>query len=840
MVVKDLAGNTTTSSPVSIKFDGVGPSITTINAFGPQSILGILNPTFTWLATTDNSGNGSGIKGYRLRVYTGSTTYTTWHSCTGSYAEYDTLSGSVLSRQITLANLSNYAWSVVAYDNMENIGTASSCDTLYINTNVPSFSLASITDTVLNSTSFTKGGNNLIIKSTITNTDSGHVWLAATSIKDSSYANILCAAPVSGVTCTYASNIATYTFAAGASGALSSGVKQVQFTATNTAGINTGTTTASITLDNTAPVITANTITAPISGTIGGTTTNITWTSGNITDNIGISYIKLEYASGASWNLISTGSNAGTYAWDISALTSGASYQVRISAFDGVGSSSVYTGATFAIDKVAPVVTSSALTYPSASVKLKGGSSIAILWNTGAITDNIALASNPITLSYSTNGGANYTQIATALANNGTYTWTVPAALNNTTMKIRLDAIDNVGNISSDASDNNFEVDSTGPSVTVSYAGNGGSTPPTNSFINNSGFDVSAAIADTNLSTGIISYSLYDQTANKYYNGTSYTGSVEVWNTLATATGASYNLASTITTAITNGDFYKLKLRADDSVGNSTTTAQVTYEGDTVNPNLAVTTASGTYFSGSINLAGTASDTGSALSSVSLEIKNGANWWNGTSWVGSAQLLSVTTANNYANWTYTFNPAADSDGQSYTVITHAYDRAYKTNNTTSSTIVITKDTSGPAIAAGAFTNVINGIQKDGNVINIIWDTGAITSSGAGVNPNGIVLKFNNGAGIVTISGSTANDGSYSYTLPTGDTQNAFFAIEAHDILGNISNLVTSSGFALDSTPPTITTVTTTEDTLGQINGVNIYFSENISIPSIRLSDFAIA
>lgn len=202
--------------------------------------------------------------------------------------------------------------------------------------------------------------------------------------------------------------------------------------------------------------------------------------------------------------------------------------------------------------------------------------------------------------------------------------------------------------------------------------------------------------------------------------------------------------------------------------------------------------------------------------------------------------MVATTADGYANWSYDFNPASDGDGQSYTVTAIASDHAYKTNNSSSSAITVTKDTSGPSIAAGVFTQVIGGIQKDGNVINITWNTGAITSTGASVNQGSIVLKFNNGAGIATITGATANNGSYSYTLPTGDTQNAFFAMQASDILENISNTVVSSGFVLDSTPPTISTVETTEDTLGQINGVNIYFSEPVIHNSIRLSNFSIA
>lgn len=170
------------------------------------------------------------------------------------------------------------------------------------------------------------------------------------------------------MTCNYASNIATYTFANGASGSISSGVKQVQFTASNIAGINTGTTLASITLDNTPPTIGASTLLSPISGIYGGTGITITWTAGNITDNIGISYVKLDYTSdGSTWNTVGTGANSGSYPWDISALTSGASYQVRISAYDGVGQSTTSTGAVFSLDKVAPVVSSSTLTYPSAS-----------------------------------------------------------------------------------------------------------------------------------------------------------------------------------------------------------------------------------------------------------------------------------------------------------------------------------------------------------------------------------------------------------------------------------------------------------------------------------------
>lgn len=166
-----------------------------INSFGPNKVFGILMPTFTWIGATDDGGNGSGVKGYKIRVYAGTNTYADWKTCTGSFTEYTHTDLVSLTKDITLANLSNYAWGVYAYDNMENVGTISSCDNFYINTDIPNFSSASITDTVLNNTSYTKGGNSLVIQSTITNSDSSHIWLNASTIKDSSYANISCASP---------------------------------------------------------------------------------------------------------------------------------------------------------------------------------------------------------------------------------------------------------------------------------------------------------------------------------------------------------------------------------------------------------------------------------------------------------------------------------------------------------------------------------------------------------------------------------------------------------------------------------------------------------------------
>lgn len=843
LIASDLLGNTTTSSPVTIIFDNAWPNIVNINPFGLQRVLGILNPTFTWLSSTDDYWNGSWVKWYKLRVYTWDTTYTSWKTCDWAYNEYNITNLADLSSQTTLANLYNYAWSVTAYDNMENIWTVSTCDNFYINNLVPSFSNNSITDTVINSTSYTKWWNNLVVKSTITNSSSDNIWLNASTIKDSTYANISCASPVSGVTCTYSANIATYTFSAWADAALSSWVKQVQFTAANSSGINTWTTLTSITLDNTIPSVAGDTLTAPISWTIGWTSTNITWTPSKVTDNIWVSYVKLEYSSdwGSNWNLISTWANSWSYPWDITSLSSGANYKVKISAYDLVWQSNNQIWWIFAIDKVAPIVPSTSITYPSdAWIKLKWGINVNITWNAWWISDNIGLAANPITLYYSTDWWTNYTQIATNEANDWTYAWAVPS-VNNTTVKIKLEASDNVGNKSFDISDNNFEIDSTSPVLTVTYAWLGWNTPQTNKYINNSWIDLTATISDTNLSGWSASYSFYNQTTNTYWNWTSYIGT-EVYNSLTTINATSYNLLNTITPSITNWDTYKLKIRSTDIVDNSYTTAQITYFWDTVNPNIWFTNWSTVYSSGNLLIAWNSSDASSGVWSVKLEITDWSNYFDWTSFQASLTQLATTTSDSYANWNYDFTiPWIVADWTSINVKSIAYDKAYKTPNVWSGNITVIKDTTWPVISTWVITYPAGWESfRWGRNITITWNTAAISDAVSWIAANSIDLEYYDWTNWMPLATWIANSGSYNWNIATIDYNNARIRITAKDNVW-ISTSQVSQWFLVDSLPPQVTSLQTIDnDANWQVDWLLVWFSEFIKDNSINTSKFSIS
>lgn len=115
------------------------------------------------------------------------------------------------------------------------------------------------------------------------------------------------------------------------------------------------------------------------------------------------------------------------------------------------------------------------------------------------------IADNPIALEYSINSGGAWTSIATGLANNGSYLWNpIPVAARDIgTIRIRLIASDKVSRTGSDTSDADFTIDSTNPITIISSP----TTPPDNSYINDSGFDIGAVATDTNIDKGYYSFS---------------------------------------------------------------------------------------------------------------------------------------------------------------------------------------------------------------------------------------------------------------------------------------------------------------------------------------------
>lgn len=846
MVVKDLAWNTTYSSFVSwIKFDSTWPTVPVITTL---TSLSTLTPTFDWAASIDDNWYWAWVKNYKITIYN-----------TNSCSVWNTLTWTTLAwLTFTLAsalptNDHDYCWNIYATDNMWNVWWSSSCNSFHVNTFQPVISWQLIKDATINSTNYAKSWDNIEVSANITSTDSTHIWANLSSITwNSAYNNVNCATPwTASITCTYSAWLAKYSFVWGFSWSVSSWVKQIWIYAQNTSWLNqTSTSVASITFDNTSPSISASPITAPTGGTVWWwTSQNITWTTSNITDNIWIDNLKFEYSTDwwTTWNLIWTSANAWTYAWNTTSLTSWANYKVRMTIYDMAWNNLTSETGLFTIDKTPPTIAGWTITSPTSWSIHWWWKTLNITWTSGNITDS-NLNSNWIKLEYSLDNWTNWTQIAQWQPNNWTYAWSVPWSVNVTQSQIRLTAFDNASNSSSQTS-SNFVIDSTLPTINVTFAWNGWATPSNWSYINNSWIDISWWATDTYLDK--MQYSLQNLSDSTYRN-TSWAwwlGS-QSWNTIcqdATSNWTSTN-CTTISqfinpTWITNWVSYRLTVKSTDEATNEKLYNSVDYIWDTVWPNVAITTASWSYFSWSINIAWTSSDATSWISSVNIEIKKWSSWWDWSSWSWAQVKLLTTTSNSYANWNYNFSaPAWDSDWQNYDIIVTGYDKAYKTNNSTSTTSLVKLDKSAPTISLTWFwihpTSWTWEIVKWWQSYTITWSNANITDNEAWLWVNPIKLEYFDWSVYQTITWSTANDWSHSFTLPSLDTDSSI-RLTATDSLWN-SYWIISPTFTIDSTPPTIARVETIWDTLGQISWLNVYFSEIIDTDSISIWDFSVA
>ncbi|MGB2728488.1 MAG: hypothetical protein WBD09_08420 [Halobacteriota archaeon] len=116
-----------------------------------------------------------------------------------------------------------------------------------------------------------------------------------------------------------------------------------------------------------------------------------------------------------------------------------------------------YASETMETDVVLAAPPAVTVTSPDGGEDWKVGSSHAITWT--AIAGSRSLATNPITIEYSTNNGATYTQIETTVPTNGegSYTWTIPSAPS-TACLVKVIAKDITGMEGSDVSDASFTI----------------------------------------------------------------------------------------------------------------------------------------------------------------------------------------------------------------------------------------------------------------------------------------------------------------------------------------------------------------------------------------------
>ncbi len=192
---------------------------------------------------------------------------------------------------------------------------------------------------------------------------------------------------------------------------------------------------------------------------------------------------------------------------------------------------------------------------------------------------------------------------------------------------MRITITDSAGNTATDTTDGNVIIDSTAPTLSITYAGDGGNTPKSGRYVNNTGIDMTAGASDSFLEN--VQYRFQNRSSGEYWdeNAGGFTVT-ETWNTLCTdgqTAGtdlACASISETITpTLITDSTVYRLHIRSVDEAANVTISTAIDYTGDTTAPTVSHATGSGTYFSSAITLTGSASDALSGGSSVEISIQ---------------------------------------------------------------------------------------------------------------------------------------------------------------------------------------------------------------------------
>ena len=253
-------------------------------------------------------------------------------------------------------------------------------------------------------------------------------------------------------------------------------------------------------------------------------------------------------------------------------------------------------------------------------------------------------------------------------------TWTFNLSADNMTdgapYEVRSRATDAVGNLQSDYGNDIFTYDITEPNTTLDIP---------DMYYNSDGWNSAAPLQGTagDGTSGIAAvYVLIQRDADNLYYATGEWVDTVQWQLAEETENWLYDLpASYLDDEMT----YFIQIRAEDVAGNvETTFASDNFTYDITPPNSEVLIERDFYnninWSDANSISGTASDSTSGLSSISISILRYSDnyWWGGTIWTSSESWLAP---DGVASWTYALNGNNLINGVSYTIYSRAEDVA---------------------------------------------------------------------------------------------------------------------------------------------------------------------
>lgn len=514
---------------------------------------------------------------------------------------------------------------------------------------------------------------------------------------------------------------------------------RIRITPTDKAG-NVGSTNATenFTIDNTLPALT---ITAPVNGTVWKGTQTITWSNTETNKDV----VKIEYSAdgGSTWTVLNSSTpDDGSHPWDTDAVAEGQNYRLRINATDDAGNVNSTTSGTFAIDRTAP---SSTVTAPVAGNVWRGTKTIT--WSTTDLNRDV------VQIEYSANGGTSWSNIAASTADDGSYDWDTTAVADGAQYRIRVTPTDKAGSAGSASSVNNFTIDNTAPSLSI--------TSPSGGIV-----------------SGVLNITWSETETNKDVVKVEYSSDGgSTWTTIVAST-ADVGYYNWNTTSVADGS-YKVRVTATDDAGNTgnATSASFTINNNAPSPS-GLSTAAAVGASATITWVMADND----LTDVTLQVS-----CNGAAYSNIATGVSNTGS-------YAWNSASTSEG-SCTLRLVATDVGSNTGTATSTSF--TADHTTPLSSVTSPT--LFGDYR-GNV-DIQW-----ISQESNKGTVKIEYSLDGGATWITISASTSDDSQFTWdSVASGVTKaNAMgISVTPTDAAGNVGVRAGSQPFHLDNTFPSV-------------------------------------
>ena len=512
----------------------------------------------------------------------------------------------------------------------------------------------------------------------------------------------------------------------------------------------------SIFLDTTLPNIT---LTGFNPGTVykGGSIQSINWQADDI--NLTTNPVSISYSTnGLTFTTIASGlTNSGSYSWNLPSLDS-SSITLKLSAIDLAGNLKTVNSSSFTIDSTSPT-----LTINDPSGIQRGGNQLTLNY---AASDLNSISSLKL---YYAADGITFGSSTDLPLGSISFSWTVPA-INVTTAKLKLVATDSAGN-SATAVTNAFSIDS---------------TPPTTPTIART----SSAISNSNsVNISINCIADYDKVLFSQTNTTPVIDDSS-WT----------NCSNTKSFTVSNGDGVKTIFAfTKDSVGNISTSANISMTLDTTPPAAPVANLATSTISSSSIIAFTVPDCLDrpyiliSESILAPEISD-SNW----------QACSTASA----AMTYTLiGPALQG---AHTLYLYAKDSAGNISASTSASMIY--DTTNPTLNLSTSLGLL---YKGGDTIALNYS--ASDSNGI----SSLKLYYSNDGTIYSLVSTLPSSGTtYSWIVPSANTANAKLKLVAVDnaVAANTS-ISYSTEFAIDSTPPAPPTITRTSNAISNSSSV---------------------